>query len=72
MSSFSPKGNQMELLTPAHPTSAAGGSPSPPDFFAYESAWTRETDPQGEDYASTPTGDSVAIAAELYERYVTP
>ncbi|MBW2189206.1 MAG: alpha-N-acetylglucosaminidase [Deltaproteobacteria bacterium] len=50
----------------------AGGSSSPPDFFAYESAWTRQTDPLAEDYPAAASGDSVAIAVELFERYVTP
>jgi alpha-N-acetylglucosaminidase len=47
-----------------------GGSAVPPDFFAYESAWTRETDPDGTSYASAPVGDSITVAEELYERYV--
>jgi len=47
-----------------------GGSAEPPDFFAYESAWTRETDPDGASYASAPFGDSITVAQELYERYV--
>jgi len=46
-----------------------GGSAEPPDFFAYESAWTRETDPDGTKYASAPVGDSIAISQELYERH---
>jgi alpha-N-acetylglucosaminidase len=47
-----------------------GGSAEPPDFFAYESAWTRETDPDGGSYVSAPVGDSITVAQELYERYV--
>jgi alpha-N-acetylglucosaminidase len=46
-----------------------GGSADPPDFFAYESAWTEETDPDGASYASASVGDSIAVAQELYERY---
>jgi len=49
-----------------------GGIAEPPDFFAYESAWTRATDPDGTDYRSAPVGDSIAIAQELYERYSAP
>ncbi len=46
-----------------------GGSAEPPDFFAYESTWTRKTDPDATVYRAEPIGDSVAVAEELFEKY---
>jgi alpha-N-acetylglucosaminidase len=49
-----------------------GGSSTPPDLFEYESAWTEQTDPSAEDYATAPSGDAVAISAELFDEYALP
>jgi alpha-N-acetylglucosaminidase len=46
-----------------------GASSAPPGFPAYESAWTRQTDPPAGGYPTTPTGDSVAISTELFDIY---
>lgn len=48
-----------------------GEAVDPPDFFAYESGWAAETDPEGRDYPTAPTGDSLDIATELFDKYVT-
>lgn len=49
-----------------------GGSAEPPDFFAYESAWAEETDRGAESFPATPSGDSLAVSEELFEKYVAP
>jgi len=41
-----------------------------PDFFAIESAWVREADPDGSAYPVEPHGDAVDVAVELYQKYV--
>ncbi len=43
----------------------AGHPEPPPDFYAWESAWTRRTDT----YPSRPTGDPAAVAGRLVNKY---
>jgi len=46
-----------------------GAEASTPDFAALEKAWVKETDPEAARFPTLPSGDPLAIAAELLGKY---